>query len=60
MPQLIAQPTVVQAAENKPKLIREYVGRDGNYGKNGTYRTYAAYSRHLNRKTTCVIALRAH
>ncbi len=27
MPQLIAQPTVVQAAGNKPKHIREYVGR---------------------------------
>ena len=27
MPQLIAKPTVIQSAGNKPKLIREYVGR---------------------------------
>ncbi|MFO0917330.1 MAG: cupin [Planctomycetaceae bacterium] len=27
MPQLIAQPTQITAAGNKPKLIREYVGR---------------------------------
>ena len=27
MPTLIPNPTVVQAAGNKPKLIREYVGR---------------------------------
>ena len=27
MPTLIPQPTVVKAAGNKPKLIREYVGR---------------------------------
>jgi mannose-6-phosphate isomerase-like protein (cupin superfamily) len=27
MPTLIAEPTVVQAAGNKPKVIREYVGR---------------------------------
>jgi mannose-6-phosphate isomerase-like protein (cupin superfamily) len=27
MPQLIAQPTVIEAAGNKPKLIREFVGR---------------------------------
>ena len=27
MSQLISQPTVVKAAGNKPKLIREYVGR---------------------------------
>ena len=27
MPTLISSPTVVQAAGNKPKLIREYVGR---------------------------------
>jgi mannose-6-phosphate isomerase-like protein (cupin superfamily) len=27
MPTLIASPTVVEAAGNKPKLIREYVGR---------------------------------
>lgn len=27
MPTLIEKPTVIQAAGNKPKLIREYVGR---------------------------------
>jgi mannose-6-phosphate isomerase-like protein (cupin superfamily) len=27
MPTLIPQPTVIKAAGNKPKLIREYVGR---------------------------------
>ena len=27
MPQLIPQPAIVQAAGNKPKVIREYVGR---------------------------------
>jgi mannose-6-phosphate isomerase-like protein (cupin superfamily) len=27
MPQLIAQPTVIHAAGNKPKLIEEFVGR---------------------------------
>lgn len=27
MPQLIEQPTVVRAAGNKPKQIREYIGR---------------------------------
>lgn len=27
MPLLIAKPTVIQSAGNKPKLIREYVGR---------------------------------
>ncbi|HRI87914.1 MAG TPA: cupin [Candidatus Hydrogenedentes bacterium] len=27
MPQLIAAPTLIQAAGNKPKQIREYVGR---------------------------------
>ena len=27
MPELIAQPTVVEAAGNKPKTIREYAGR---------------------------------
>lgn len=27
MPTLIAHPTVIEAAGNKPKLIREYVGR---------------------------------
>lgn len=27
MPQLIAAPTVIQSAGNKPKLIEEYVGR---------------------------------
>src|SRR5262245_41631505 len=27
MPTLISQPSIVQAAGNKPKIIREYVGR---------------------------------
>ncbi len=27
MPQLIAAPTVIKAVGNKPKIIREYVGR---------------------------------
>lgn len=27
MPELIPKPTVIEAAGNKPKLIREYVGR---------------------------------
>ncbi|MGC1274758.1 MAG: AraC family ligand binding domain-containing protein [Planctomycetaceae bacterium] len=27
MPELISQPTVVEAAGNKPKKIREYIGR---------------------------------
>ena len=27
MPTLIANPTVIEAAGNKPKLIREYIGR---------------------------------
>ena len=34
MTQFIAQPTVVQAAGNKPKQIREYVGR-ANTGTTG-------------------------
>ena len=27
MPELIAEPTIIEAAGNKPKIIREYVGR---------------------------------
>jgi mannose-6-phosphate isomerase-like protein (cupin superfamily) len=41
MPQLIASPTRIQAAGNKPKLIDEYVGRVNN----GEQRTSIAHMR---------------